>query len=989
MTSVEQQKIQDIFDVALQLKSEQRETYIDAVCGEDLVLRIEVEKLLDSYRSDSIEKPAIGKDATTIQHFEKSFLNTKQISHYKIIKQIGKGGMGEIYLAEDINLNRQVALKLLSATLDLDKQHFRRFVREARTASSLNHPNICTIYEINDDENTPFIAMEYIEGETLEKIIRKKGLNFQQILDIVTQVVAALKEAHAAKVVHRDIKPENIMIRPDGLVKVLDFGLAKLTKNISVSDALNSKASTITYNITNPGLVIGTVNYMSPEQAQGKDVDTRTDIFSFGVVLYEMLTGKLPFEGENGVDVLGSILHKEPVPPSQFIPGIPLELENLISKALQKDREERYQTIEEILGQLKDFDKKLDFDLITDETDFLATNKSNSFDLTKNTLEHKTLTHKSIFQTNNTSKKIFSTLKLYTRSSSLKLIVCALVLLVIGVFFYNVFQPSKDREPLQTMRFKKLTSTGNVRDRQISISPDGKYVVYVVQEAEQQSLWVRHVATSGNVQIVPSAEVYYTGLTFSQDGDYIYYAASEKERVPAIYKIPALGGNARKLVADANGPVTLSPDGNQMAFVRKGTSLMIAGSNGGAAQMLAPAPKGDRWINLTWSPDGRDIISSVYSSSNNNYRIVEVSVKEGKIKTLNIPPWVVLTGLMWLSDGSGLILSGRDQETKLSQLWFVSYPDGKLRKITNDLSSYQGLSLTADNKTIVSVSQTLLSNIWTVSDTNTNRVEKITSEVGRDEGLSGIAWSPDGRIVYTTRITGTQDLWIVNQDGSQNQQLTFDVRSNFSPTVSPDGRFIVFASDRTGNVELWRMDLDGNNPKRLTSTSGIAGEPDFSPDGKWIVYDYTDANNVTTVWKMDIDGNNQVQLTTVESGRPTVSPEGNFIACDYGETSSDSLVKIAIIPFDGGLPTKLLDFPLVIESRTFRWSSDGKALIYFDSRDRIFNLWKQPLDGSAPEQLTNLSSDQIYRFDLSNHGNGFALARGYENSDVVLINNFR
>jgi TolB protein len=345
--------------------------------------------------------------------------------------------------------------------------------------------------------------------------------------------------------------------------------------------------------------------------------------------------------------------------------------------------------------------------------------------------------------------------------------------------------------------------------------------------------------------------------------------------------------------------------------------------------------------------------------------------------------------LVWLSDGSGLILSGRDLETQLSQLWIISYTDGGLRRITNDLSSYQGVSLTADGKTAVSVQQNRLSNIWVAPETDASIGRKITSEVGKDEGLSGVAWTPDGRIVYTARVTGTQDLWIVNQDGSNNRQLTFNVKANFSPAASPDGRYIVFVSDRTGNIELWRMDPDGGNPVQLTDSSGIEAEPSFSPDGKWLVYLVLDSNNKPTIWKMNIDGSNQRQLTEMDSGRPTVSPDGKYLACDYGVARPEAPIKLAVIPFEGGPPAKLLDLPVVVKSRTFRWTSDGKALVYIGDGDRVHNLWSQSLDGSPPKQLTDFKSDRIYRFDLSRNGKGFALARGNESSDVVLISNFR
>jgi len=267
--------------------------------------------------------------------------------------------------------------------------------------------------------------------------------------------------------------------------------------------------------------------------------------------------------------------------------------------------------------------------------------------------------------------------------------------------------------------------------------------------------------------------------------------------------------------------------------------------------------------------------------------------------------------------------------------------------------------------------------------------QKITSELGKDEGLSGISWTPDGRIVYTTRIAGKQDLWMVNRDGSGNRQLTFKTQSNFSPAVSPDGRFIVFVSTRAGNSDLWRMELDGGNPVQLAGDPGIEGEPAFSPDGKWVIYDLTDTNNKVTLWKVSIDGGPPVRLTETDSRRPAVSPDGKFIAYGQGDFRPGFPSTLAVLPFQGGQPFKILELPLVIRSRDFSWSGDGQALIYIESRDKVDNLWSQSLDGGPPVKLTNFESDRIFRFDASPGGKGFAMARGNDSSDVVMITNFR
>ncbi|HEY0458749.1 MAG TPA: protein kinase [Pyrinomonadaceae bacterium] len=982
MNREDYQKVKKIFHSALDLASGERAAFLAETCREDKDLHREVQKLLDSFESDYLEQPAIGNVAEAI--FGGNLAIGQSVGRYKICEKIGVGGMGEVFLAEDTRLKRKIALKILPAMFGQDKERLRRFEREARAASALNHPNILTIHEFGVEDGTIFIASEFVKGETLRERLSGEPINFRKVLDIVLQIAAALNAAHESGIVHRDIKPENIMIREDGLVKVLDFGLAKLieTKN----ETVDSESETLAQIKTTPGLVMGTVNYMSPEQARGKNVDARTDIFSFGVMIYEMLSGKLPFKGENEIDILVSILHEEPALLGQSATGVPPDLERLVSKTLRKDREERYQTVSEFVADLKALNHKLDRKAITGNTNFRITDGSTRAQATEEALKQSA--RQSLFPPGSISEMLLSKFKLPRKGSMLTLVIIGLALLTAVIGFYKLTgQPA---ESFQNMRLAKLTSTGDAVGGNIAISPDGKYVVYAVDETGRQSLWVKQVETSGNVQIIPPAEVEFRGLTFSPDGNYIYFNMGPRNSTAGIYKIPVLGGNSRKLVMDADLPVSFSPDGSQIVFLRNQTSLMIANSDGGEVQTLAIAADGNGWSCTAWSPDGEKIVASRFSPADASDHLVEVAVKDGTVKPLAVPPWLSISGVVWLADGKGLILSGRDLETQLSQLWFVPYPDGAPRRITNDLTSYQGLSLTADGKTVVSVQENRLLNIWASSDTNPSFAKQLTTEVGNDDGMSGLSWTPDGRIVYTTRVKGRQDLWIVDADGGNNQQLTFNVKSNFSPAVSPDGRYIVFVSDRSGNLDLWRTDLDGSNAFQLTKDSSTEIDPAFSPDDKWIVYGYADADNKITVRKIDINGGNPVLLTAAEAARPVVSPDGKYIACLYYiEMGTGYLTKIAIIPSEGGLPLKVLDLPQVVKSRTLRWTPDGQGLIYIDSGNRVFNLWSQPLDGSPPKQLTDFKSDQIFRFDLSRNGKGFALARGKESADVVLINNFR
>lgn len=976
------EQVKDIFQAVIERAPPEREQFLNDSCGSDADLYNEVRELLDYYEEDDsfLDRAAIGEVAELFSVSREKPASGKNLGRYKIKSTLGAGGMGEVFLAEDTELERLVALKILSDAFSNDADRVHRFVQEAKSASALNHPNILTVYDFAQSDDLRFIVTEYIKGETLRQRQKRETLNLREILDVAAQVASALNAAHEAQIIHRDIKPENIMMREDGLVKVLDFGLAKLVEK--KEDTVDAEAATRAQVETLPGMVMGTVAYMSPEQSRGLSTDARTDIWSLGVCLYEMVAGFQPFTGETPSDTIVAILKSQPAPLDAEVPA---ELSRIIRKSLQKKCEERYQSAKDLLIDLNDLRRELDFE-------FRVWKPKSSY---KSNFKQAEITDdKSVEQTlysnqSDTAPNKISEAKTNFRNWLPTLAIVFLLAAVAGISLYSFLRSPQSSDAFQTMRLTKLTDAGNVGDGQIAVSPDGKYIAYTVQEAKQQSLWIKHIATSGNVQIIPPSEVEYGDLHFSNDSNYVYYSVALKTGLTTLYQIPVLGGTQRKLADDAGEYITFSPDGNRMAFVREKRSLAIASADGSAAQTLAVAPEGNFRNFLAWSPDGKTIVSSLFSSADTNAHLVETSVADGTEKPLASPAWFRISGIVWLPDGSGLILSGRDLDTKLSQLWFIGYPEGKLRRVTNDLSSYQGVSLTADGKTIISVQHERISNIWIAPSENTNLARKITSEREKDEGAAGIAWTRDGKIIYAVRAGGIQNLWSINQDGSDNRQLTFNARSNFAPAVSPDNRYIAFVSTRSGGANIWRMNPDGGNLKQLTDRAGTAGLPVWTPDGKWIVYQFTDLDNKMTVWKISADGGEPVQLTDVASGKPKISPDGEFFACLYKDETLGDLIKIAVVPLSGGQPAKLLDLPSVVNSPNFHWSLDGQTLIYIDSRDRVYNLWSQSLDNNPPKQLTNFKADRIFWFDSSNDGKGFALARGYEGSDVIMISNVK
>lgn len=932
--------------------------------------------------------------------------------------------MGEVYMAQDVRLERTVALKILPQGVSSDPQRMRRFEQEARAASALNHPNVAHIYEIEEENGHHFIAMEYIEGETLRQQMAASPLILRQALDIAQQIAAALTSAHTAGIIHRDIKPENVMLRRDGYVKVLDFGLAKLTEQHGEMD---TEAPTKALVNTGPGMVMGTARYMSPEQARGIEVDARTDLWSLGVVLYECVAGRPPFEGSTASDVISAILSKEPPPLARYTRDVPESLEWIVTKALTKDREERYQTAKEMLVDLKRVKQRLEVDaeiersVSPDSLHLSASSRSGVSSGARASVPSadtvvdasaETTGQVSAARTNASSAEyIADEIKrhktgLFVALGSLAVIVVAVVIALVGYGIYRITsrslpdgreQSSRQTGPRADMKISRLTSNGKTWTS--SISPDGKYAVYIMDSEGKQSIWVKQVSTSSNVQIVPPAEgTFYGNPVFSRDGEYVYYNLYDKSTPQGtLNQIPVLGGTPRKILTNIGSAITFSPDGKRIAFIRSDVAasgedqLIIANADGTSERKLA-ARKGDIFFAYggpSWSPDGKTIASSVGSYKGGfHLSVIAVDADSGEQKEFTPQKWDNVGRVAWLADGKGLIMTAEEKGALYSQIWLLSYPEGSARKITNDLNSYNGVSLTADSNTLVARQSETIANIWIAPNGDLSRAKQVTTGQNGWYGLRGISWTPDGHVVYSSAASGNLDIWIMNADGSSQKQLTTDEEADFSPTVSPDGRSIVFVSDRGGMPSLWRMDVDGSNLKQLTSGHEDYS-PQISPDGQWIVFNSWRSGK-QALWRMPFAGGEPTQLTDKFTFNASISPDGKLIACGYEDEQPGAPQRIAILSIEGGQFTKAIDMPVSYSSNPLRWSADGKAILYRDTRNGIANIWSQPVDGGPPKQLTDISRpDQIFMFEWSGDSKQLAVSRGVENSDVVLISNFK
>lgn len=879
------------------------------------------------------------------------------ISHYRVLRKLGGGGMGVVYEAEDLKLHRHVALKFLPEDLASDVTALRRFEREAQAASALNHPNICTIYDIDSADGQTFIAMELLSGKTLKHTIGRKPLTLTLQLQLAIHIADALHAAHAAGIVHRDIKPANIFITEQGQAMVLDFGLAKITgERAPTGDTVTA--------MTLPGNVVGTLSYMSPEQVRGEELDARTDLFSFGVVLYEMATGLPPFRGETSGLIVDAVLNREPKPAIGLNPEIPPELERIIDKAMEKDRQLRYQGAADMAIDLRRL---------------------------KRQIESGTQPAKEA----PTPASAMARAASLTGKRSMLGLAAAAVLVALAVAF-GVYRWSSRRVAplnLENMHISKLTESGNAGHA--AISPDGSYVAYTEAEGEKQSLWVRQVATGSKVLLLPPENVYFLGATFSADGNYIYFVRGVRAQVTNLYRMPVLGGTPRALVHDIDTPISFSPDGKQFAFMRgdpnHGQYLIVIGNTDGSGEKVLAARKAPlhefEYAGPAWSPDGRTIAASAIDRTNGTrWSILVISLADGSSRELYRSESGI-GRLRWMPDGSGLVtVLANPSVLPLvpamgGQIWYISNPAGEAHRLTNDLMNYDTccLDLTRDAGTITDVQNTIVSNLWVASSAARAESTQITSG---EAVLFRQSWTPDGkRIIYDT-LKG--DLYNIGSDGSAPMLLTPDQHNNLDgASACGDGRYIVFESLRDGS-NIWRMELDGSNPTRLTDGK-FDYIPDCSRDGKWVAYT-SDQSGIPNLWRVSIDGGKPTQLTQQVSIGAQISADGRLISFF---SNSELRNRWVVISAEDGKRLYSFEQPPAADPGPPEWAPHGSGLDYISTQRGISNIWRLPLRGGRPRQITDFSSGQIFGFAWAPDGKLLSVARGSSSSDVILISNFR
>ncbi len=905
-------QIDEILDAVLEIPNERREEYLSEKCGGDDDLKREIESLLKGQKSaDSfMENSAMNLMAKEIAQNVAEFSSPvgKTLGTYTIEKPIGAGGMGEVYLAHDAKLNRKVALKILPAEFVADAERIKRFEREARTISALNHPYIVTIYDVGAADGINFIATEFVEGVTVRDLINR-GVDFKQTLSVISQTCEALAAAHKAGIVHRDIKPENIMLRSDGFVKVLDFGLAKLVQQTEFQQSIS--------NYTMKGVIIGTPAYMSPEQVSGDRVDQRTDLWSVGVVLYEMLTGKNPFKGETRQETFQKILSENPPPVSESAKNIPVELDAILSKALEKDADVSYQTASDLRADLK---------RVRREFDSSSSLRSASSSLTQ---RRKGAKAQSFFLIFTFAFSLFTSLGVW--------------------YFYKSSDTEKSGEAIEWAQAKheQLTNTSGIKSYP-SLSPDGKSFIYTSYAGDNADIFLQRVGGKNATNLTADSTAADWMGSFSPDGKFIAFRSERKSS--GIYVMEETGENVRR-VADFGFHPSWSPDGKKLVVSDKSsdvsTSHTIPNSSlwtidvaTGNKNLLET--KGDA-IQPAWSPNGK--------------RIAFWFVKEGSSgKIATIPanggePLVVTDDSnvnwnpIWSPDGN-YIYFGSDRGGNMN-IWRVAIDEetgkvsGTPESVPTPSMYIRHLSLSTDGKTLAYIRYETKSNLQSIAfdPEKLVTVGDVNMITRGNSQISTPALSPNGAEFVMRFPSFTQeDLVIFNRDGSNLRNLTNDKFRDRTPRWSPDGKTIAFASDRSGKYQIWMINADGSDLRQITFTEKTgAVAPIFSPDGKRIAFSEIE-NKTQSPFILDLTKSWQEQKPAPLP--PIPDYQGSFSARDWSVDGNKLLLLLyetesrenGIVVFD----FKTSTYEKMTDSGSYPiWLKDNRHFI-FDVQNTIF-----------------------------------------------------
>jgi len=905
-------QIEELYDAALKLEASRRAAFLDQACADDEELRREVASLLasDAQAGSFLAAPAAEVLARSVAAGIVPSPIGRRIGHYQAQSLLGAGGMGEIYLAEDTRLGRKVAIKLLPPEFTADAGRVRRFAQEARAASALNHPNIITIHEIGEasTENgtTHYIVTEYVEGETLRQRMANAPLGrieASEAIDIALQIAAALSAAHEAGIMHRDIKPENVMVRRDGLVKVLDFGLAKLTE--PPPPVIDSQAETLARNSTDTGVVMGTPRYMSPEQARGEKVDARTDIFSLGVVLYEMLAARAPFTGATASDCLAAILKDEPPALTDTNSKVPPQLERLMRRCLEKKPERRFHSAHD-----------LGYALEALSTSYSARPKSKLDAGVWPTAQERADKSRA------------------SRRERLAWAVPAAMLTAMLGFAWGYFT-HRPRTDAPVMKFSILPPERSSFG-QIAVSPDGRHLAFTAATGGKLQLWVRALDSTEARTLAGTQDA---RLPFwSPDSRFIGFFADGR-----LKKIDVSGGPAQTLCEAPATPLGGAwSRAGVIIFARTGGSglLRISATGGEVTQATTiDTPRQEIAHRYpTFLPDGRHFLYCITSGQKETRGVYLGSLDETLkrrllddvtvIKYMGAVPGDTTSGAGWLVFGRDGALLARPFDT--SRLDFTGEPLSLSDKVGSDVIYLNHPTFSvSDNGVLVfdpSANRQRRQYLW--KDRRGQSINSLEVDAGRFQH-----WlSPDEKRFIADRLdpqTSTYDLWLYDVSGGNAQRFTFNPAIDFNPVWSPDGSHIVWASTRDGVANLYQKAASGAGEETLLRKSDYPKLPtDWSPDGRFIIYHQTDPKTKWDVWVLPAPGSGEAEPfrvlgTEANETAGTLSPDGRWLA--YASDVSGRY-EVYVQSFPGGGGKRQVSTG---GGNSPRWLRDGRELFYY------------------------------------------------------------
>jgi serine/threonine protein kinase len=933
MTPERYKKIESLFGEAKKLPPEERARFLAQACGPDETLHREVESLLgyDDQAASFIDIPVVQRPVSS--------LSGKQIDHYHIVSLLGRGGMGEVYRARDDRLDREVAIKILPAAYSSDADRLRRFDQEARAAGRLNHPNVLTVYDVGVYEGSPYIVHELLEGHELRTELDQGTVPQRRALQYAQQIANGLAAAHAKNIVHRDLKPENIFITNDGRVKILDFGLAKLKAPVAPR-----APESVTHGFTTePGIVMGTVGYMAPEQIRGQETDGRADVFALGVILYEMLGGRAPFSGDSSVEIMNAILKNDPPELTAANGNIPPVLASIVQRCLEKKPEQRFQSASDLAFALQ--------------------------------------TLSSTFQTPNIAAKPIPR-SLPTRR--LAWVSLAALLAIAGALLAWGLDRSDYwwRNPLINAQFTPLTDFPEA-ERGATISRDGKFVAFISDRDGPFDVWAGQIGTGefrnltqGRAPDIGNPRV--RNLVFSPDGSQLTHEVRIGGRV-ASWAVPTMGGSVRPYIDGTE--LAWSPDGSRMVYHKDtpGDPIFVGTPDDRVGKQIYAAEPGVHCHYPVWAPDGEFIyfVKGFPPDEMDIWRIKPSGESPEKITFHNslVAYPTLLNGRLLLyiaraGDGSGPWLYGMDVERR------------RPHRISLGVELYTSIAASADGRRFAATVANPDAGLWRMPISD----QIVEESAARRIALPTVrALSPrigPGYMLYLSSKGGNDGIWKFS-DGAAVELWSGSLgQVPEGAAISPDGQRIAFTAQKGGRNRLYSMNSTGTDIKELATSLNVRGAPVWAPAGTGLTV-AADQDKTTGLFNVPLDGGPPIHLVGGQAASPVWSPDGKFLVYVGAQVGTTFPLRAATAD---GKPYPIPELVLSLGARRFSFLPGRPVLIVLKGEVWHKNFWRIDLETRQQRQLTNFNREYLISdFDVSPDGQEIVFSRTKENSNIVLI----